>query len=346
MYRGSVQRWRKAAAAGAAASTLAALGVLAGSASTASAASSEACWAMATNINSCGGTSALVAAAKAEGTINLTADPPTWANYGTIMKDFGAKYGLKVNDFNPNGTRAEELSEINLDKGKSNEPDVVDIGNSFAVEGVVGEPGSFKGPIFARYKVAEWSAIPAAWKNTSGYWAYDYSGVMAIGYNASVLKVAPTSFAGLLNPELKNAVGLSNNPTASNAGFSAVYAAALNNGGSLNNIQPGIAFFKKLKSVGNYNPVEAGGAGDAPMADKTVLATLDWTYNQISWQQELKKTGINWKIVIPSGKPYAAYYSMAISAWAAHPAAARLFLGRHAATRIFSRWINSPASLM
>ena len=62
------------------------------------------------------------------------------------------------------------------------------------------------------------------------------------------------------------------------------------------------------------------------MADKTVLATLDWTYNQVSWQQELKKTGINWKIVVPAGKPYAAYYSMAISAWAAHPAAARLFL--------------------
>jgi putative spermidine/putrescine transport system substrate-binding protein len=270
--------------------------------------------------------SALVAAAKAEGTINLTADPTTWANYGNIIKDFGAKYGLKVNDFNPDGTSAEELSEINLDKGKSNEPDVVDVGNSFAVEGVVGEPGSFKGPIFARYKVLEWSELPASWKNSAGYWAFDYSGVMAIGYNAGALKVAPTSFASLLNPEFKDAVGLSNNPTASNAGFSAVYAAALNNGGSLNNIQPGIAFFKKLNSVGNYNPVEAGGAGDAPMADKTVLATLDWTYNQISWQQELKKTGINWKIVIPAGKPYASYYSMAISAWAAHPAAARLFL--------------------
>ena len=62
------------------------------------------------------------------------------------------------------------------------------------------------------------------------------------------------------------------------------------------------------------------------MADKTVLATLDWTYNQLSWQQELKSSGINWKIVIPSGKPYASYYAMAISAYAAHPAAARLFL--------------------
>ena len=190
MFRGSGQWWRKAAAAGAAGTTLAALGVVAGSVSVASAASSDACWAMATNINSCGGMSALVAAAKAEGTLNLTADPPTWANYGNIIKDFGAKYGLKVNDFNPDGSSAEELSEINLDKGKPDEPDVVDIGNSFAVEGVVGEPGSFKGPIFAPYKVTEWSELPAAWKNAAGYWAYDYSGVMVIGYNASVIKTA------------------------------------------------------------------------------------------------------------------------------------------------------------
>ena len=98
--------------------------------------------------------SALVAAAKAEGTLNLTADPTTWANYGNIMKDFGAKYGLKVNDFNPSGTSAEELSEITLDKGKSNEPDVVDVGPSFAVEGVVGEPGSSRARSSPSYKTA------------------------------------------------------------------------------------------------------------------------------------------------------------------------------------------------
>jgi len=270
--------------------------------------------------------SALVAAAKAEGTLNLTADPTTWANYGNIIKDFGAKYGLHINDFNPGGTSAEELSEITLDKGKSNEPDVVDVGTSFAIEAVTGEPGLFKGPIFAKYETQEWNELPATWKNTQGYWAYDYSGVLSIGYNASVIKTAPTSFASLLLPEFKNAVGLSNNPTSSNAGFSAVYAAALDNGGSLNNIQPGINYFKHLKAVGNYNPVEAGGNGDAPMADKTVLATLDWTYNQLSWQQELRSHGISWKIVVPAGTPFAAYYAMAISAYAPYPAAARLFL--------------------
>ncbi len=92
--------------------------------------------------------SALVAAAKAEGTLSLTADPPTWANYGSIIKDFGAKYGLHINDFNPGGSSAEELSEITLDKGKSNEPDVVDVGTSFAIEAVTGEPGVFKGRSF------------------------------------------------------------------------------------------------------------------------------------------------------------------------------------------------------
>ncbi len=298
------RQWGKSAASGLALVTLASFGVGVGTASAAAAASSDACWATAANISACGGMSALVSAAKAEGTLNLTADPTTWANYGNIMKDFAAKYGLHINDFNPSGTSAEELSEITLDKGKSNEPDVVDVGPSFAVEGVVGEPGVFKGPIFAKYKTQEWSELPGSWKNTAGYWAYDYSGVLAIGYNASAIKTAPTSFASLLQPEFKNAVGLSNNPTSSNAGFSAVYAAALDNGGSLNNIQPGINYFKHLKSVGNYNPVEAGGNGDAPMADKTVLATLDWTYNQLSWQQELKSSGINWKIVIPSGTPF------------------------------------------
>ena len=323
MLRKSGAQWRRSVAAGAALTTLLSVVDATG---TASAASSDACWATAVTISACGGMSARVAAAKAEGTLNLTADPTTWANYGNIIKDFGAKYGLHVNDFNPGGTSAEELSEITLDKGKSNEPDVVDVGTSFAIEGVTGQPGVFKGPIFSKYETQEWNDLPATWKNTQGYWAYDYSGVIAIGYNANVIKTAPTSFASLLLPEFKDAVGLSNNPTSSNAGFSAVYSAALDNGGSLNNIQPGINYFKHLAAVGNYNPVEAGGNGDAPMADKPVLATLDWTFNQLSWQQGLKSHGIDWKMVVPAGTPFSDYYAMAISAYAPHPAAARLFL--------------------
>jgi len=271
--------------------------------------------------------SALVAAAKAEGDLTVTTDPTTWANYGNIMKDFTAKYGIKILDTNPNGTSADEIQEIVSDKGKPAEPDVLDIGLTYATEAVSGEPGVFTGPIFSPYETQEWNEIPSSGKNPKGYWAYDYAGLVTIGYNANVIKTAPTTWSDLLLPEFKDAVGLDNAPTASGAGFGAVMAAAINNGGSVTNVQPGINFFKKLAAAGNFNPIEAGGAGDGPMADKSVLATIDWSYNQLSWQQELAKSpGIDWKILVPAGKPYAQYYAMAISAYAPHPAAARLWL--------------------
>ena len=103
-----------------------------------------------------------------EGTLNLTADPTTWANYGNIIKDFGAKYGLQINDFNPGGTSAEELSEITLDKGKSDEPDVVDVGTSFAIEAVNGEPGVFKGPILAHYETTGVERAPGHLEKHAG----------------------------------------------------------------------------------------------------------------------------------------------------------------------------------
>jgi len=289
--------------------------------------SSASCWATALTANQCGGMSALIAAAKAEGNLTVTTDPPTWANYGNIIKDFEAKYGIKILDTNPNGTSANEIQEIVGDNGKPDEPDVLDIGLTYATEAVAGEPGVFKGPIFSPYETQEWSEIPAGWRNPKGYWAYDYAGLSTIGYNANVIKTPPTTWSDLLLPEFKDAVALDNAPTSSGAGFGAVMAAAINNGGSVTNVQPGINFYKKLAAAGNFNPIEAGGAGDGPMADKSVLATIDWNYNELSWKQELAKSpGIDWKIIVPAGKPYAQYYAMAISAYAPHPAAARLWL--------------------
>lgn len=302
-------------------------GVASASATRSPATSSAACWAKAVTAAQCGGMKALVAAAKAEGNLTVTTDPPTWANYSTIIHNFEAKYGIKILDTNPNGTSADEIQEIVGDKGRPTEPDVLDIGITYAQEAVKGEPGVFRGPIFSRYKTVEWNEIPATWKNPQGYWAYDYAGLVTFGYNANVIKRPPTTWSDLLAPSLKDAVAIDNAPTTSGAGFGAVMAAAINNGGSVTNVQPGINFFKSLHKVGNFNPIEAGGAGDGPMADKSVLATIDWNYNQLSWRKELAKSpGIDWKIVVPKGKPYASYYGMAISAYAPHPAAARLWL--------------------
>ena len=50
----------------------------------------------ATSAAALGGMDALVAAAKKEGTLNVIALPPDWANYGEVIKAFQAKYGIKV----------------------------------------------------------------------------------------------------------------------------------------------------------------------------------------------------------------------------------------------------------
>ncbi len=45
-------------------------------------------------------------------------------------------------------------------------------------------------------------------------------------------------------------IGINNSPTEAGAAFAAVFAAALANGGSFNNIQPGIDYFAKLNKRG------------------------------------------------------------------------------------------------
>jgi hypothetical protein len=44
---------------------------------------------------------ALIAAAKKEGQLNVITLPANWANYGNIMKDFSAQYGIHITDANP-----------------------------------------------------------------------------------------------------------------------------------------------------------------------------------------------------------------------------------------------------
>ena len=119
---------------------------------------------------------ALVSAAEKEGQLNVITLPADWANYGTIMKDFTAKYGIKITDANPEGSSGQEITAVEQLKGQSRAPDVVDVGTPFAVEGATDH-------LWAPYKVATWSRIPANAKDANGDWYADYGGYVAIGYD-------------------------------------------------------------------------------------------------------------------------------------------------------------------
>jgi putative spermidine/putrescine transport system substrate-binding protein len=255
---------------------------------------------------------ALIAAAKKEGQLNVITLPADWANYGTIMKDFTAKYGVKITDANPDGSSQDELNAIAQTKGQSRAPDVVDVGTAFAVKGQTAGD-------WAPYQVATWSDIPDASKEASGQYYADYGGYVAIGYDSSRVKNPPASFKSLLTGPYKNMVALNGNPTQAGAAFAGVYAAALANGGSFADIAPGVAFFKQLKQAGNFVPV-TGSASTMESGQTPIL--IWWDYLLAS---EVGAKYKNLKIVIPSDAHYAAYYDQAISKSAPHPAAARLW---------------------
>ncbi len=269
-------------------------------------------WADCVTVASCGGMKALIAAAKKEGQLNVITLPANWANYGTIMKDFTAKYGIHITDANPEGSSQQEINAMVSLKGQSRAPDVLDMGTAFAIK--ADQEG-----LLAPYKVATWANIPASAKASDSTWYADYGGYVAIGYNPAKVKVPPTSFKDLLKPIYKNQVAINDNPTEAGAAFAAVYAAALANGGSFDNIKPGIDYFAKLHKEGNFEPV-VGGPTTVQNGSTPIL--IWWDYLLAS---EVKAVIPGFKIVIPSDATFAAYYDQAINKDAPNPAAARLW---------------------
>jgi putative spermidine/putrescine transport system substrate-binding protein len=260
-------------------------------------------------------TPALVKAAKGEGALNTIALPPDWANYGAIISTFEKKYGIPIRNAAPDDTSAQELQSIRSLRGQTRGPDVVDLGLSFALTGA-------KQGLFKPYKVATWSGIPASMKDPGGLWYGDYFGLISFGVNQSVAKAAPRSWADLKKPEYKGMVALNGSPLGAGAAFAGVLAAAIANGGSPDDIMPGIHFFADLARRGNFNPSAATAAS---LVSGQTPVVINWDYLNLA---EAKKSNGMTRIdtVIPEdAKPYGAFYCQAISKFAPHPRAAELW---------------------
>ena len=256
---------------------------------------------------------ALVAAAKKEGHLNLIAMPDDWANYGEMFKTYTKRYGIPVTVDNPNGTSAQENQAIVSLKGDPRAPDAVDVTAVFAISGT-GEG------LYAKYFNSNFKTIPRAMKDTRGFWTGNYWGAISIGYNANLVKTPPKTFADLLKPEYKNQVALNGSPLQSGSAIAGVFAAALANGGSLSNVGPGIDWFAKCKSVGNFIPVQTT---PQTVASGQTPISIDWDYNNLAYGTEFPSA--NWKVNIPADGVYGAYYCAAINATGPHPNAARLW---------------------
>lgn len=282
--------------------------------STASTTKDDTDWKTAASAESAGGMDALVKAAKSEGQLNVIALPPSWANYGKIIDGFTKQYGIKVNSANPNGSSADEVAAVKSQKGQSTAPDVLDLGNAVLQENL---------DLLTDYKVGNWDDIPTDLKQEDGKWTRDYTGLMSIGYDSSKITDAPKDLNDLLGSEYKGKVAISGDPTQANQAASAVYLAALENGGSADDITKGVDYFGKLKKAGNFQNVLPT---QATVASGETPVVVQWSYNNLAWGPAAGASGNeHWKTVVPKGQALGSYYSQAITKDAPHPAAARLW---------------------
>ncbi len=260
------------------------------------------------------------AAAKKEGMLTTIALPHDWCNYGGIIDSFKAKYpDIKVNELNPDAGSADELEAIraNKDNKGPQAPDVVDVGLAFG-------PQAQKEGLIQPYKVSTWDGIPAEIKDADGFWAGSYYGVMALGVNKDLVKESPVKWDDLKKAEFAQSFALTGDPRASNQAILAIMAMGMSQGAKpgAESGKKGLEFMAEVNKAGNFVPVTAK-SGTIAQGQTPIVAA--WDYNLLAWRDSLKGNP-PMDVVIPEGPVLAGVYVQAISAFAPHPNAAKLWM--------------------
>jgi putative spermidine/putrescine transport system substrate-binding protein len=250
----------------------------------------------------------LVADAQKEGELNVIALPPTWANYGNIIKAFEDKYNIKINSKLPDTDSQTEIDTAKRLQGQDSAPDVFDVSQAVALANT---------DMFAPYKVQTWDDIPTDNKDANGKWVNDYGGYFSVGYDSDAVP-APTSLQDLLGSAYKGKVALNGDPTSSGSGVAGVMMATLAEGGTIDDLAPGVDYFSKLNDAGNLIPVDVT---PATIESGQTPVVMDWDYLNAAETKALP----SWKVMVPDNAVLGGYYFQAINADAPHPNAARLW---------------------
>ena len=261
----------------------------------------------------------LVAAAKKEGQLTTIALPHDWCGYGPMIEAFKAKYGITVNELNPDAGSGDEIEAIkaNKDNKGPQAPDVIDVGLQFG-------PSAKADGLIKPYKVSTWDEIPDSAKDADGFWYGDYYGVMSFEVNKDLVSNPPADWSDLVKPEYANAVALAGDPRAAAQAIMGVYAAGLSKGGADGAAiaQNGLDFFKDLNSKGNFVPVIGKSASLAQGATPIIVR---WDYLSLADRDNLKDNPPV-ETIVPASGVVAGIYIQAISAYAPHPNAAKLWM--------------------
>ncbi len=163
--------------------------------------------------------------------------PPQWADWASQLQAIEQELGYKIPHDNKNS--GQTLSQL-LAEQASPVADVAYYGVSFGIQAA--EKG-----VVEPYKPAHFDEIPEGLKDPEGHWFTIHSGTLGFFVNVDALggKPVPTSWQDLLDPAYKGMVGYLD-PSSAFVGYAGAVAVNRAMGGSLEDFDPGIDYFKKL----------------------------------------------------------------------------------------------------
>ena len=252
--------------------------------------------------------------------------PPEWADWASMLKSIKKDLNLDVPHDNKNS--GQTLSTLIADKANP-VADIAYFGVSFGIKAK--EAG-----VVAPYKAKYFDEIPAGLKDPEGHWFTIHYGTIGFFVNVDALRGVPVpkAWKDLLKPEYRGLVGYLD-PTSAAVGYASATAANLALGGSLDNWDPGIEFFKALKRNRPIVPLQTSYArvlsGEIPIM-------FDYDFNAMRARYKDK---CNCVFVLPQEGTIVLPYVMSLVRNGPHPANAKKVLDYLLTDKGQAIWANA-----
>jgi len=193
--------------------------------------------------------------------------PPEWADWGTQLRKVKEKTGISVPGDNKNS--GQTLAQLVAEKA-SPVADIAYLGVTFGIQ-------AKKEGVTAPYQPAHWNDIPAGLKDPEAHWFTIHSGTLGFMVNVDALKgkPVPKSWKDLTKPEYKGLVGYLD-PASAFVGYVGAVAVNQAMGGSLENFDKAIAWFKEVKK---NDPIVPKQTSYARVLSGEIPILLDYDFN-------------------------------------------------------------------
>lgn len=280
------------------------------------------------------GERALYQKAAEEGLVVSFDTGPEWANWKSLFADFRKRYPGVEMTYNDLGSAATVTA---LDKSRRRPQ--ADTAYYFAASAV---DAANKG-VVESFKPIQFDALPEVFRDADGRWFTIHTLNIAFLVNKKLVKETPRSWADLLKPEYKNSV-VYLDPRTAGVGQVVVFAATYGNGGSVDDIKPGIEYLGKLHDSGNVQRIE----GTTPYAKFLKGEIPIWIgyENDGLKAKHVDGMGDDIEVVIPAEASVAAPYAISLVKNGPNPNAGQLWLNyimSDAGQRLFASGFVRPA---